>query len=403
MQNYSHNDSDLPLIPHPSSTEPVEPPFFPVFCFRIYFRNTNDRAAQSIQTSKDVQPLPQIQEKSSPKICKCLDDGCSGKGLGRPVTGPSVPGRGMGLGGFDKPTTAAQWSRPEKLRPKESSSMLHKESLKIKQSLNKYQDENVKLKTKIQQSGKEIEKKQKIIQGLMEQVKSDSGQISSQYFEAPIIISLKRQLKELKDEHRAKQTELETLKSRLKVNHFKELESELKTNEKECAKLKGIVIDMIRTQSATVPPSDIAMLENRLTQQEAMISKLKEENLGLAGNLQRKEEELLKCKNAAMSYEKKVGKMESAGKDGVKVKKKLIESQREAARLKEEVEALKVDNKDKEVAILKAKINELTKKQHELNDQLKKKNEETQNNKAPSNDVDKKNLEQLKSKISNCM
>ena len=308
------------------------------------------------------------------------------------------------VGNYEKPTTALpQWTKSDRFKLKDSSNTLHKETLKIKQSLNRFQDENIKLKTKIQQSGKEIEKKQKIIQGLMEQIKSDSGQISSQYFEAPIIISLKRQLKELKEEQKAKQTELDTMKSRLKINHFKELDTELKANEKECARLKGIVIDMIKNQSATVPQSDIIMLENRLTQQDQMINNLKTENINLAANIQKKEEELLKCKKQALNLEKKIEKAEVVNRDNTKTKKVLIENKKEIVRLSEQVEMLKAENKDKEIITLKNKINELTKKQQELNEQLKKKTEELKSPSKDNKDVDKSKIDQLKNKIKNCI
>ena len=402
MQAIDNNDieSELPEIPNSMNSEAHALPMpsnFPRPCSAKH---------SDIKGSSVVNPMREELFPQNPYFFIMM---ISARGYNRPMTGSNVPTRGFTSNNFDKPLASASlWHRMDRYKTKDSSAHLNKEAIKLKKHMNRFQDENLKLKTRIQQSGKELEKKQKIIQGLMDQINSESGKCSNQYFEAPAVLSLKRQLKELKEEEKIKDDEMNNLKNGLKISRFKELDNELKANEKECARLKTIVVNLLNNQSDAVSPEDIAILENNVAQQEAMINSLKEENFKLVNDMQAKENELVKLKQTSGKFEKRIGKAESNSKENVKSKKVLAENIKEIEKLKQQIEHYKVDNKEKEALSLKETIDKLIKQQSELNGKIKDKDLQIQSfqqkaGKVPIQYNASTELTELKTKIQNCI
>jgi len=311
--------------------------------------------------------------------------------------------------------TPPQWPRLQRPKPKNQAnetSALYDESQKMKLNMNKFKEENVKLKTKIQQAGKEMDKKEKIIQELLQQVQNDSGSAQPRHFmEAPLVLSLKKQLKDVKEEEKQKDEELKELKNGLKVNKLKEKEAQLKQNEDECYNLKEMVIDLIKNQPVSISPGEVSVLEEKLRQQEALIRNYKQENFDLANMLRKKEEDLGKFKESSISLEKKVAKVESTCRDNQKNKKIIADNHKEIDKIKEQITIYKVDNKEKEAATLKLRVDELLKKQVEINDKIKQKDKlidelEQKANKFSSPVKENQyltDLKQLRIKIETCI
>jgi peptidoglycan hydrolase CwlO-like protein len=82
-----------------------------------------------------------------------------------------------------------------------------RELLHFKQDANNFKLENIQLKTRIQQYEKEIEKKNKLIKSIMEQMEStQEGMFVRRQFdgETSAVLNLKKQVKELREDIKAK-------------------------------------------------------------------------------------------------------------------------------------------------------------------------------------------------------
>ncbi len=163
---------------------------------------------------------------------------------------------------------------------------LNEELRKMKQSVNTIREENLRLKTRIQHCDQEADKKDKVINGLLQQVQQlGSGgpaAAKKQYSGTHLVLALKKQVKEIKAESAAKDEELRKLKKCLKVTISQEMEVEIKMYADECTRLKHIIEQVVRQKSAGGP---------ELQQQNSLISELRQECDALALALQKQEEE----------------------------------------------------------------------------------------------------------------
>ena len=279
--------------------------------------------------------------------------------------------------------------------------------------MNAYREENTKLKTRIHQYGKEVDKKDKFIQELSGQGGSQQALTQPkgrQVAETHLVLSLKKQVKELKEEVKGKEEEAKALKQSLKAGKMKEMEMELKLHEDECANLKQVIVELIRQQPVSISPNDVAAIEGKFNQQVSVLTNFKQENYELATALQKREDELAGWKESAVQLEKKVAKVEGTSRDNAKSKKAIAENRKEIEKLKEQISLLKVDNKEKEAATYKARIDDLTRKQAEMTEKIAQKDKMIQEleGKAaklatPSKEAHQINeIKQLKSRIANC-
>eukprot|EP00826_Nyctotherus_ovalis_P024225 TRINITY_DN18762_c0_g1_i2.p1 TRINITY_DN18762_c0_g1~~TRINITY_DN18762_c0_g1_i2.p1 ORF type:complete len:145 (+),score=40.39 TRINITY_DN18762_c0_g1_i2:288-722(+) len=103
------------------------------------------------------------------------------------------------------------WSRPSgsKLRLEEYRSELYNEAIKAKCSMNRYNDENIKLKTKLLQHEAVLAKKDKLIRELHRRNNLKPQIADKKGIDQPIVIELKRQVKELNEEQRAREGDIE--------------------------------------------------------------------------------------------------------------------------------------------------------------------------------------------------
>ncbi len=290
---------------------------------------------------------------------------------------------------------------------------LYDEAMRSKQNMNTYKDENTKLKTRIQQCAKEIDKKDKVIQELSSQLNNQQTLTQSkgrQIAEAHLTMALKKQVKDMKEDLRIREEEAKSLKQGLKVGRMKEMELELKSHEDECANLKLMIVNLVKQQPMSISPGDAAALEGRIREQDALLANLKQENFDLAATLQKHGDELENWKESAVQLEKKVAKLESTCKDSVKNKKIIADNKKEIEKLREQVSLLKVDNKDKEAATYRTRINDLIRKQSEVSDKIAQRDKAIKDLEArvakvvsPAKEAQQLNeIRALKIKISSC-
>ena len=300
------------------------------------------------------------------------------------------------------------WSKisGSKIRSEEYCSELYEEANKLKESVNRYKEENIKLRTRILQCANAIAKKDKVIRELYQRTKSEVGLTNKKLIEIPEVTDLKRQLKEIQETLNIRNAELEEMKSSMKMSKIKELELKLRAMETECAKLKEAILNLLKNQSDTISPEEVAELDTILKQQNTSIENITKENENLLSSTDSKEEELNKYKEAAVQLDKRVGQAENINKENIKIKRSITESKKEIERIKKQIEIYYVEDKDKEPTILKNRIAEMKKKQsmlseeiHQKDLQIEKLDQKAKN--SPSKDLQHE-IYQTRKKLESC-
>jgi hypothetical protein len=284
-----------------------------------------------------------------------------------------------------------------------TSFILYDETMKMKQVTNQLKEENLKLRTRIQQTTKELEKKERIIQDLMQQSQSESKHLQKYTIDSSIVINLKKKLKEIKERCNSKEEEMRVMKEAIRAGRMKNLEEELSDSIEQCEQLKSNIIQLIKTSPIPASPNKIAALQNKLAEQEEVIKTKRQENFKLANTIQDKDEEIEKSKEFTINLEKKTEKLEAVYRNNIKIKKIVEDIRKEVQKVKDQINALRLDDKEKQLNILKVRANELTKKQVNINCAIRQRDywiQELEKNAA----IPKENLEvkQLKDKITQC-
>ena len=166
--------------------------------------------------------------------------------------------------------------------------------------MNRFKEENIKLKTRIQQNDQEMEKKDKIIQSLLLQQNNQQGASPIKAMRAPLenhlTLSLKKQIKDMKNEMKTKEEEILQLKKNFKTSKIQEIEVEAKMFADECLRLKRIIEEIVKEKQINLAGGEV---NERVYQQNAVINSLKNENQELRNALQKERQEVQKWKDTA--------------------------------------------------------------------------------------------------------
>lgn len=268
---------------------------------------------------------------------------------------------------------------------------------------NQMREEHVKLKTKIKILENELGRKEKTIEDLFNhnqiiqhaQSKHQSSsnqnllplaQTAQKYQqETFLVMSLKKQIRELKMEVVRRDEELEILRKNIKNTRIQEQEQELQTYHEECIRLRQMMEDMMKQGSShpihqQVYLDKIQQLEQEMTQKDMLISTLQDNRSSTAfiQNEQERINQLPGVKSlenpqvethpsdfAAMSgsasaqtqggrdksVDKKIAAAGNNNKDMQKelqkTKKALKEKEKELAKAKQDISAVKKEQADK--------------------------------------------------------
>lgn len=287
----------------------------------------------------------------------------------RPITTWNKPSRSF----YRNPLFA--WSRPSgsKLRLEEYRSELYNEAIKAKCSMNRYSDENVKLKTKLLQHEAVLAKKDKLIRELHRRNNMRPQVGDKKGIDQPIVAELKRQAREISERQRAREEEVEELRKSLKMARLKDLEARLRAGETECARLKQTIIELVQRHSVAVSNEEVAAVESKMREQSLAMQKFEEDRTSLISSINQKEEELTRYKEAAVQLDKRVGQAENNSKENAKVKRGIAENKKKIKKFKELLSHLQVSGNENESTTLKRRINEMMKRQSDMNEQLNQK------------------------------
>ena len=171
---------------------------------------------------------------------------------------------------------------------------LYEETLALKMEANFFKEENTRLRTKMLQMEREIDRKD----GFLEDLKSTSKErsFSSSYQSSHLIASLKTNIKELRQELRAKEEESLKAKRDIRASRMSELEVELQAYIDECTRLRHH-LEEVMDRMANHTPADLSGVEE-------LVQKIAEEKKQIETELVTTQQELTASQLRISSLEK---------------------------------------------------------------------------------------------------
>lgn len=137
---------------------------------------------------------------------------------------------------------------------------LYEETLSLKMEVNFFKEQNIRLKTKLQQTEKELGKKEDFLDEIHMNTKEPST-ISNSH----LVGNLKHSIKELKNELKQREEDIDKLKRDTKVSRVNELEVELQAYTDECTRLRHHIEEvMLQLQQRSSNLKDLSKAEEVL-------------------------------------------------------------------------------------------------------------------------------------------
>lgn len=185
-----------------------------------------------------------------------------------------------------------------RLRPRHISmdkEQLYEETLSLKMEVNFFKEQNIRLKTKLQQTEKELGKKEEFLDEIHMNTKEPMNVSNSH-----LVGSLKHSIKELKAELKLREGDIERLKRDTKVSRVNELEVEIQAYADECTRLRHHIEEvMVQLHQRSSNLKDLSRaeevlrtlttqkttLEARLLDAQDALRKASEQNAALEAKL----------------------------------------------------------------------------------------------------------------------
>jgi len=239
--------------------------------------------------------------------------------------------------------------------------------------MNGFKDKNMQLKTQLAQYGKELEKKDKIIHELLGKVSPQPNTDTTKPESTHLANALRGQIRVTQEDIAMKNGEIERLNKSLKTTKLLEIDIEVKMFMDEATRLKHIIEEILKQKAASYTHEDIEAIQGKINQQNYLVENIKQQNEGIKQMLERKEEEINNWKNVYEKLQSKLNKLENESKVNTKSRVQLGDLKKEIQSLKAQISALKANSKDK-AGVYRLRIEELLKKEIELNEKLEQKN-----------------------------
>lgn len=260
---------------------------------------------------------------------------------------------------------------PKNLLHSEEKELLYENSQKLKHAMNQLIGENQKLKTIIQNNEEEMTKKDKLINEIYLHL---SGAVKPNSYTAyqliksntPVVLSLKRQLKEYKLISKERSERIDIITKSIKYFNLEDLENQAQIMNDECVRLKKILVELIKQEKAgnTV---EITELESQVGQQKEQINQLNLEKNNLEHDYQSKEMELNHIRYAIQELDSKIEKTNRICQELTRVKKENVDLKSEIEKLnvlyKRKLEESKIPPKK---SLLENRIEELKKRLEDM-------------------------------------
>ncbi|KAM3147741.1 hypothetical protein pb186bvf_000069 [Paramecium bursaria] len=174
---------------------------------------------------------------------------------------------------------------------KKDKEKLYEEQIELKQIINTLKEENTRLKTKNQTLQKENVKLEKLLGNIDNQIQM--GNTQHQPLQDHLLMNnLKKTLKEIKTQLNEKEGELLILKKHIKVTKIQEMEQELREYIQENLRLRTLLEQSLKNQSAYKVSKNLNNFEEKLFASMKIINSLEQEIEQLQGMYRLKDEEL---------------------------------------------------------------------------------------------------------------
>ncbi|TNV85398.1 hypothetical protein FGO68_gene15267 [Halteria grandinella] len=197
---------------------------------------------------------------------------------------------------------------------------LYDQNIALKLNINDYKDDNLRLRTRMKQMVAQLRGRDKLIDELYKSayITLNGAQASSNLNkDALLLINLKREVQDLKDQLYLKDDEITSLRMSMKLTKLKELETELRLYVAECLRLRKITEQAVRLSGEI----DLQRLERQLVQE-------RERYEGLVRNMRSdigmEKDRLKEAREREQQLQKQVS-AESEAKDKVQREKQAVD------------------------------------------------------------------------------
>lgn len=182
------------------------------------------------------------------------------------------------------------------------------------------------------QVAQQQQQKQTNSNGILAPLSQTAQKIQQETF---LVMSLKKQVKELRTETTKKDEELEVLRKNIKNTKVTETDVEMKTYKEECSRLRSLIDDMVKQGPAHPMHQQsyqerLQSMEQHKQQSEFLIKQLRQDNQDLAMLIKQKDEEL-------KSKEDTSDKKKEIKSELTKAKKTMRDKEKEITKLKSEI------------------------------------------------------------------
>ena len=202
---------------------------------------------------------------------------------------------------------------------------LVQENIKLKTQLNKLEAEKINHKREITKLEMEINKKDKIIETMINDTQSNLNNENNKVSEMHLVLNVKRQYKELKKIYEKNQQELNATKKNVKFTKINELNTENQIYNEQINKLKNLYEHSLeQKQSLEKNENEFDIMKQALSQKDYIILSFQENCQKMESQIQALNNEKEKLKNQSNKKDEMIIKLKDKLETQNKENEKLI-------------------------------------------------------------------------------
>lgn len=274
-----------------------------------------------------------------------------------------------------------------------SAENMQRELMQYKQEMNIFSLENIQLKTKIQKFRNDIEKKDKVIGSILEKLNSNQeGNVKLMADpETGKILSLKQQVKDLREKLRIKKDTHAEMEGYMKNTEVGDAEGRVDAAMRECREIRAAIERLQQgDRDSHDPASGVRRLERKLEEQNEAIVGMRRSNDQLGIKVKRKEKSAQEANEQVARIEAQKQKYVAEHKKLAANRTKLAKANKQLDELKEQIEYLdangnRTDTYKERLDELKKEIKELEEETANKEIKMKRLREEADSRKAAEN------------------